>query len=115
MTKYSWSPRMAVSVSKIANVGFVLKNLPKYMYHTYIIKNYQLPDLIHNHVILEVHLVPQDGCKCFQNSEILVCLDELTFKHISYADNNIDQLPGLIHDHIDLNVHLDPQDGLESL
>ena len=29
----------------------------------YVLKNDQLPDLIHDNVILEVHLVPQDGCK----------------------------------------------------
>ena len=50
-SKYSWSLRMAVSVFKIAKFGVVLKNLPKNMYHTYILNNDQLPDLIH--VILE--------------------------------------------------------------
>ena len=30
------------------------------------------------HVILEVQLVPQEGCECFQNSEIWVCLEKLT-------------------------------------
>ena len=44
----------------------------------YKLKNDQLPDLIHGHVILEVRLAPQDGCKCFQNSEIRVCLKKLT-------------------------------------
>ena len=29
----------------------------------YIIKNDQLPDLIHDHVDLDVHLDPQDGLK----------------------------------------------------
>ena len=53
------------------------------MYHTYILKYDQLPDLIHDHVIREVHLVPQDGCKCFQNSEIRVCLATLS-KHLMY-------------------------------
>ena len=36
----------------------------------YILKNYQLPDLIHGHVILEVHLVPQEDYFCFQNIKI---------------------------------------------
>ena len=39
------------------------------------------------HVILEVHLVPQGGCKCFQNREVRICLKKLTYKHILYADN----------------------------
>ena len=43
----------------------------------YILKYDQLPDLIHAHLILKVHLVLQDGCKCFKNSEILVCLEKL--------------------------------------
>ena len=57
------------------------------MYRTYILKNYQLPDLIHDHVIFVVHPVPQDDCKCFQNSENWVCLEKLSNKHTSYADN----------------------------
>ena len=44
---YNWSLSMAVSVSKIAKFGFALKNWPKNQ------KKYQLPDLIHDHVILE--------------------------------------------------------------
>ena len=48
------------------------------MYYMYILKYDQLPYLIHGHVILEVRFVPQDGCKCFQNSEIRVCLEKLT-------------------------------------
>ena len=59
--KYTWSLRMADNVSKIVKFGFALKNWPKNMYHMYILKYDQLPDLIHDHVILEVHLVPQDG------------------------------------------------------
>ena len=43
----------------------------------YILKNGQLPDLIHDYVILEVHLAPQDGFKCFQNIEIWGCLEKL--------------------------------------
>ena len=39
------------------------------MYHMYVLIYVQLPD----YVILEVHLVPQDVCKCFQSSEIRVC------------------------------------------
>ena len=40
----------------------------------YILKYDQLPDLINDHVIFEVHL---DSCKCFQNSEIRGCLGKL--------------------------------------
>ena len=35
----------------------------------------QLPDLIHGHAILEVHLVPQDDC--FQNIKIRICIGKL--------------------------------------
>ena len=59
------------------------------------------------YVILELHLFPQDCCKCFQNSTIQVFLEKLRTK--TY------QLPDLNHDHVDLNVHLYTQDGLESL
>ena len=62
--KYIWSLSMTVSVFKISKFGFALENWPKNMYHMYILKNYQLLDLIHDHVFLEVHLVPQDDCKC---------------------------------------------------
>ena len=75
--KYTRSLRMAVNVSKLAKFGFALTNWPKNMYHVYILKYDQLPDLIHDHVILEVHLVPQDACKCFQNNEIRVCREKL--------------------------------------
>ena len=51
-----------------------------------IIKIDQLPDLIHCQVILEVQLVPLEGCKCFQNNEIWICVEKLTYKHLSYAD-----------------------------
>ena len=77
-SNYPWSLRMTASVFKISKFGVALKNWPKNMYHMYILKNDELPDLIHDHVILEVHLVPQDESTCFQNSEILVCLEKLT-------------------------------------
>ena len=32
--------------------------------------------MTNDHVILEIHLVPQDGCKCFK---------KLTYKHVSYV------------------------------
>ena len=60
-SKYTWSLRMTAKISKISKFGFALKNGPKNMYHMYILKNYQLPDLIHDHVDLDVHLDPQDG------------------------------------------------------
>ena len=55
---YPWSLMMTANVSKIVKFGFALKNLSKNMYHMYILKYDQLPDLIHDHVILEVLLVP---------------------------------------------------------
>ena len=76
--KYPWSFRMTVNVSKIVKFGVALKNWPTNIYHMYILKYDQLPDLIHDHVILKVPLVPQDDCKCFQNSDIWVCFKKLT-------------------------------------
>ena len=55
-SKYSWSLRMALRVSKIAKFGVALKIDLKNTYYMQIIKFDQLPDLIHDHVILEVHL-----------------------------------------------------------
>ena len=76
-SKYTWSLRTVASVSKIAKLGFALKNWTKNMYHMYILINNHLPDLIPDHVILEVRLVPQDSCKFFQNSEIRICFEKL--------------------------------------
>ena len=59
-SKYAWSLRIAVSFSKIAKFGFALKNWPKTCIIC-ILKNDLLPDLIHDQVILEIYLVPQDG------------------------------------------------------
>ena len=83
-SKYSWCLRLAVSVSKFRKFGVALKNWPKTCIIC-ILKNHELPDLTHDHVILEVHLVPQDNCKCFQNNEIWVCLEKLIQKHVSYV------------------------------
>ena len=66
-SKYTWSLKIAVNVSKITKFGFALKNWPKNMYHMYMIKNYQHPDLIHDHVILNVHLDPQGGLERLKN------------------------------------------------
>ena len=46
------------------------------MYHMYLLRYDQLPDLIHDHVILEVNLVPQHDCKCLQNIKIRVYLEK---------------------------------------
>ena len=66
-SKYAWFLRMTASVSKILKFGFTLKNWPKNMYHMFILKNDQLPDLIHDHVDLDVHLDPQDGLERLRN------------------------------------------------
>ena len=79
------------------------------MYHMYILKSNQLPDLIHDYVILEVNLVPQDGCNYFQNSEIRVCLENWHINIYHMQLIKIDQLPDLIHDHVDLRVHLESE------
>ena len=62
---------MTANVSKIAKLGVALKNWPKNMYHMYILKNHQLPDLIYDLVDLDVHLDPQDGLERLQNHKIL--------------------------------------------
>ena len=40
------------------------------MYRINMLKNNQLPDLNHDHVILKVHLDPQDGLERLQNHKI---------------------------------------------
>ena len=42
------------------------------MYHTYILKNDQLPDLIHDHVDVDVHLDPLDGLESLRNPKIWI-------------------------------------------
>ena len=81
----------------------------------YILKNGQLPDLIHDYVILEVYLAPQDGFSVSKISKFGVALKNWSknMYHMCILKNY--QLPDLIHDHVDLDVHLDPQDGLERL
>ena len=73
---------MVVSVSKIAKVGFALKNGPKNMYHMYILKNDQLPDLIHENVDLDVHLDPQDGLESLRNHKIRISIEKLGYKRV---------------------------------
>ena len=53
---------------------FSLTNWPINMYHMYILIYYQLPDLIHDHVDLDVNLEPQDGLVRLQNHEIRIPL-----------------------------------------
>ena len=59
-SKYTWPLRIAVNVPKIAKFGFALKIDLKTCIIC-ILKNDKPPDLIHDHIIFEVHLVPQDG------------------------------------------------------
>ena len=73
---------MAVNVSKIVKFGFALKNLPKIMYHMYILNNDQLPDLVHDHVDLDVHLDPQDGLERLWNHKILIPHEKLGYLHV---------------------------------
>ena len=79
----------------------------------YFVKNDQLPALVHDHVILNVHLGPQHGFQHFQNHKIRFPLGKLTKKHVPYVNSKNDQLPALVHDHVILNVHLGPQDGFQ--
>ena len=46
------------------------------------IKNAQLPDLIYDHVNLDVHLDPQDGLEHIQNHKIWITLEELGYTHM---------------------------------
>ena len=48
----------------------------------YILKNYQLPGLIHDHVDLDVHLDPQDGLKRLRNHIIRIPIEILSYKHV---------------------------------
>ena len=52
------------------------------MYHMYILKNYQLPDLIHDHVDLDVHLDPQDGLERLRNHKIRIPHEKLGYLHV---------------------------------
>ena len=81
-SKYSWSLRIVASVSKLAKFGFALKNWPKNMYHMYILKYYQFPDLVHDHVDLDVHLDPQDGLKHPRNHKIRKPHEKLGYYHV---------------------------------
>ena len=42
------------------------------MYHMYVLKNDQLPDLIQDHFDLNVHLDPQDGLERLRNHKIWI-------------------------------------------
>ena len=44
----------------------------------YIVKYDQLPALVHDHVILNVHLGPQDGFHYSYNHKIRIALEKLT-------------------------------------
>ena len=68
--------------SKMLKFGFALKNWPKNMYHINILKNYQLPDLIHDHVDLDVHLDPQDGLKFLRIHKIQIPHKNLDYLHV---------------------------------
>ena len=46
------------------------------------LKNDQLPDLIHGHIDLDVHLNPQDGLQRLQNHEIRISPEKLCYQHI---------------------------------
>ena len=52
------------------------------MYHMYILKNDQLPDLIHDHVDLDVHLDPQDGLERLRNHKIQIPHEKLGQLHV---------------------------------
>ena len=44
-------------------------------------KKYQLPDLKHDHVDLNVYLDPQEGFECIQTYKIWILLKKLGYKH----------------------------------
>ena len=52
------------------------------MYRIYILKNYQLPNLIYDHVDLDAHLDPQDGLERLQNHKIWIPLEKLGYLHV---------------------------------
>ena len=78
-SQYTWSLRMTVSVSKISKFGVAFKNWPENIYHMYILKNYQLPDLIRDHVDLDIHLDPQDGLERLRNHKIGIPPEKLGY------------------------------------
>ena len=49
------------------------------MYHMYIIKNDQLPDIIHDNVGFDVYLDPQDGLERLRNHKLRISLEKLGY------------------------------------
>ena len=42
------------------------------------------PVVVHEYVVLEVHLDPQDSLQHFYNYEIRILLEKLDYKHVSH-------------------------------
>ena len=49
-----------------------------------ILTNHQLPDLVHGHVDLDVHLEPQDGLERLRNLKIWIPHKKLGYLHVYY-------------------------------
>ena len=59
-----------------------MKILSNNIYHMYLLKNVQLPDLINDHVDLYAHIDPQDGLERLRNYEIRIPIEKLSYKHV---------------------------------
>ena len=66
------------------------------------------PVVVHEYVILEVDLDPQDGPQHFYNYEIRILLEKLAYKHVSHVMFQNKQLPVVVHEYVVLEVHLGP-------
>ena len=77
---------MVVNDFKIAKFRFALKNWPKNIitFVMYILKHYQLPDLINDYVDLYAHLDHQDGFERLRSHKIRIPIEELSHKHVFY-------------------------------
>ena len=81
----------------------------------YILKNYQLPDLIRDHVDLDVHLDPQDGLERLRNHKIWIPHEKLGYLHVYCPGiTGIEDKLFLAGDHVGLDdeVLLPPGDDV---
>ena len=63
----------------LRNVKVITKITPVFFWTPFKLKNYQLPDLIRDHVDLDIHLDPQDGLERLRNHKIGIPPEKLGY------------------------------------